>query len=153
MKMFYGGQWRDAAKKIEVKNPFDGSTVDTVPSATIDDFYIHDGYQHLVASFAGSGCLHGRWVFGCARREVGALSISTSNADVVPQRTVSFGVGHRFGGEWVLTPGLALRAYADVLVRHASGLSREGATRRILWPGSVLSVSLGLGPVFSFSTF
>lgn len=37
MRMFYGGQWRDAAKQIEVKNPFDGSTVDTVPSATADD--------------------------------------------------------------------------------------------------------------------
>lgn len=37
MRMFYGGQWRDAAKKIEVKNPFDGSTIDTVPSATAED--------------------------------------------------------------------------------------------------------------------
>jgi acyl-CoA reductase-like NAD-dependent aldehyde dehydrogenase len=37
MRMFYGAQWRDAAKTIEVKNPFDGSVVDTVPSATADD--------------------------------------------------------------------------------------------------------------------
>lgn len=37
MRMFYGGQWRDAAKKIEVKNPFDNSIVDTVPSATAED--------------------------------------------------------------------------------------------------------------------
>jgi acyl-CoA reductase-like NAD-dependent aldehyde dehydrogenase len=37
MRMYYGGQWRDAAKTIEVTNPFDGSTVDTVPSATADD--------------------------------------------------------------------------------------------------------------------
>lgn len=37
MRMFYGGQWRDAAQKIEVRNPFDDSVVDTVPSATTDD--------------------------------------------------------------------------------------------------------------------
>lgn len=37
MRMFYGGQWRDAAKKIEVRNPFDDTVVDTVPSATADD--------------------------------------------------------------------------------------------------------------------
>lgn len=37
MRMFYASQWRDAAKKIEVRNPFDQSLVDTVPSATADD--------------------------------------------------------------------------------------------------------------------
>ncbi len=37
MRMFYAAQWRDAAKKIEVRNPFDQSLVDTVPSATADD--------------------------------------------------------------------------------------------------------------------
>ena len=37
MRMFYAAQWRDAAKKIEVRNPFDQSLVDTVPSATAED--------------------------------------------------------------------------------------------------------------------
>ena len=37
MRMFYAAQWRDAAKKIEVRNPFDQSLVDAVPSATPDD--------------------------------------------------------------------------------------------------------------------
>lgn len=37
MRMFYAAQWRDAAKKLEVRNPFDQSLVDTVPSATADD--------------------------------------------------------------------------------------------------------------------
>jgi acyl-CoA reductase-like NAD-dependent aldehyde dehydrogenase len=37
MKMFFAGEWRDSAKKIEVKNPFDGSVVDTVPSASPED--------------------------------------------------------------------------------------------------------------------
>jgi glyceraldehyde-3-phosphate dehydrogenase (NADP+) len=35
--MFLRGQWQDKAEKIEVRNPFDGSLVDTVPSAAASD--------------------------------------------------------------------------------------------------------------------
>jgi hypothetical protein len=142
---FLGLRWKNVSLALEESVLF-------APSAKIDDFHIHDGYQYLVASIAGSACFHGRWVFGCVRIEVGSLSIRNSNVDVVPERTGSFGVGHRFGREWVLTPGLALRAYGDLLVRPLGGLSLDGATRFVLWPGSALSVSLGFGPVFSFST-
>lgn len=34
MKMFVAGRWIDTADKIEVRNPFDQSVIDTVPSAT-----------------------------------------------------------------------------------------------------------------------
>lgn len=37
MRMFYGGEWRDATRKIEVRNPFDDSVVGTVPAATESD--------------------------------------------------------------------------------------------------------------------
>ena len=37
MKMHVGGTWVDAAETIDVLNPFDGSVVDTVPRATMDD--------------------------------------------------------------------------------------------------------------------
>lgn len=37
MQMFLAGAWQAAAQAIEVRNPFDGSVVDTVPSATADD--------------------------------------------------------------------------------------------------------------------
>ncbi|MCA9055454.1 MAG: aldehyde dehydrogenase family protein, partial [Planctomycetaceae bacterium] len=37
MKMFLGGVWSDAKSSSEVKNPFDGSVVDTVPNATAED--------------------------------------------------------------------------------------------------------------------
>ena len=33
MKNFIAGQWIDKAKKIEVRNPFDDSIIDTVPKA------------------------------------------------------------------------------------------------------------------------
>jgi acyl-CoA reductase-like NAD-dependent aldehyde dehydrogenase len=35
--MFYRGQWVDKAAKIEVRNPFDRSVIDTVPKATAED--------------------------------------------------------------------------------------------------------------------
>lgn len=31
MRIYYAGQWHDGASKIEVRHPFDGSVVDTVP--------------------------------------------------------------------------------------------------------------------------
>src|ERR671923_1069477 len=37
MKIFLAGNWIDKAKKIEVRNPFDNSVIDTVPRADADD--------------------------------------------------------------------------------------------------------------------
>lgn len=37
MKMFIGGQWVDKSEKIEVRNPYDGSVVDTVPRGDLND--------------------------------------------------------------------------------------------------------------------
>lgn len=37
MKMFLRGEWIDKPAKIEVKNPFDGSVIDTVPQADAAD--------------------------------------------------------------------------------------------------------------------
>ncbi len=37
MKMFFGGQWQDKSEKIEVRNPYDGSVIDTVPRGTPAD--------------------------------------------------------------------------------------------------------------------
>ena len=33
MRMFVGGEWKDLSRKIEVRNPYDQSVVDTVPRA------------------------------------------------------------------------------------------------------------------------
>lgn len=37
MRMYYGGQWRDGGEPLPVANPYDGSTVDTVPQASAAD--------------------------------------------------------------------------------------------------------------------
>lgn len=37
MKMLLGGEWVDRDKKIEVRDPFDNSLIDTVPRASVED--------------------------------------------------------------------------------------------------------------------
>lgn len=37
MKMLIAGKWIDKKKKIEVRNPYDNSLIDTVPYGTVDD--------------------------------------------------------------------------------------------------------------------
>ena len=37
MKMFVAGKWVDKDQRVEVKNPFDGAVIDTVPAAGPDD--------------------------------------------------------------------------------------------------------------------
>ncbi|MBI3466694.1 MAG: aldehyde dehydrogenase family protein [Planctomycetes bacterium] len=37
MRMYVRGQWVDRPEKIEVRNPFDGTVIDTVPKATTED--------------------------------------------------------------------------------------------------------------------
>ena len=37
MRIYFAGQWHDRNKKIEVRNPYDATLVDTVPHATADD--------------------------------------------------------------------------------------------------------------------
>ena len=37
MKMYIGGEWTDKDVKVSVLNPYDGSVIDTVPSAATED--------------------------------------------------------------------------------------------------------------------
>src|SRR5205823_5100222 len=37
MKMYLGGQWVDRSNRLEVRHPYDGSVVDTVPAASPAD--------------------------------------------------------------------------------------------------------------------
>jgi hypothetical protein len=129
----------------------DGSAL-FAPSATIENYSPLAGYHYLVAAIAGSGCYHVRWAFGCVHTELGLLSTGNSKLQFTSERIVSFGVGLRFGGEWALTPGFALRAYSEFSIRPVPGVLREDTKDTILWPGSVLSGSIGFGPAFSFST-
>lgn len=63
MKMFVAGQWVDTSGRIEVKNPFDGSIVDTVPKA---------GPAEVEAALAGAvkGAAEMRATTGYQRYEI-----------------------------------------------------------------------------------
>src|SRR5688500_56865 len=37
MQLYFAGRWQDRSAKIEVRHPYDGSLVDTVPQATAAD--------------------------------------------------------------------------------------------------------------------
>src|SRR5262245_61252359 len=37
MKMYFAGAWREGTEALEVRNPFDGTIVDTVPKASLLD--------------------------------------------------------------------------------------------------------------------
>ena len=37
MKMYIGGEWTDRGQTVSVINPYDGSTIDTVPKAGVED--------------------------------------------------------------------------------------------------------------------
>jgi len=54
MKMFIAGEWVEKSAKVEVKNPFDGSTIDTVPKADGADVD-----RALAAVAAGASTMRG----------------------------------------------------------------------------------------------
>ncbi len=37
MRMLIGGEWIDSEYKIEVRDPYDNTLIDTVPRASVDD--------------------------------------------------------------------------------------------------------------------
>src|SRR5438552_930600 len=52
MRIFFAGQWQDRSKKIEVRNPYDATLVDTVPQATAED-----AQQAIAAAVEGAAVM------------------------------------------------------------------------------------------------
>ncbi|MFS8069315.1 MAG: hypothetical protein ACMG6S_23380, partial [Byssovorax sp.] len=118
----------------------------------------HYKYSFVYAASSLSGCFHpwGAWAFACIRGEIGALSTSFNQPPTYfsPSHLVLGGVGFRLGGERLLTRKLALRAYVEVMAQPRSGslVFDHPTTVRVAWPGSVVSGSIGFGPVLYFDT-
>ena len=66
MLLYFAGQWRDASAKIEVRHPYDGSLVDTVPQASAAD--VDAALASAVAGAAVMRKLSGYERFGILRR-------------------------------------------------------------------------------------
>ena len=62
MRMFVGGEWVDKAEKIPVLNPFDGSTLDTVPRANAEDVEMALATAVRGAKVIGAMPAHKRYV-------------------------------------------------------------------------------------------
>ncbi|HEX4836162.1 MAG TPA: aldehyde dehydrogenase family protein [bacterium] len=78
MKMYVGGEWIDKRQTIPVTNPYDGSTVDTVPKADRDDV------ERALAT-AARGALAMRQLTGYQRAQ-----ILRKAADLITQRAEDF---------------------------------------------------------------
>ena len=61
MKIFLAGQWVDKAKKIDVRNPFDNSLVDTVPRADAEDLEKALAYAERGAKVMAKLSSYERW--------------------------------------------------------------------------------------------
>jgi glyceraldehyde-3-phosphate dehydrogenase (NADP+) len=61
VKNFIAGQWVDKAKKIEVRNPFDNSVIDTVPKADAADLEKALGFAERGAKVMAKLTAHERW--------------------------------------------------------------------------------------------
>ena len=79
MKMYIGGEWVDKDDKIPVVNPYDGSTIDTVPRGTAQDV------EATVASAERGAAVMAK-ISGYQRFE-----ILRKAADILEERTDEFG--------------------------------------------------------------
>src|ERR687892_430417 len=61
MKIFLAGNWVDKAKKIEVRNPFDNSVIDTVARADADDLEKALAYAERGAKVMAKLSSYERW--------------------------------------------------------------------------------------------
>ncbi len=61
MKMFVAGNWVDKSAKIEVKNPFDGAGIDTVPKADASDLERALAFAERGAKVTGKLSGYERW--------------------------------------------------------------------------------------------
>lgn len=79
MKMFLAGQWVDKPSRLEVRNPFDGSTIDTVPRAEAQDVE-----RAVAAAVEGAAAM--RRLSGYER-----AAILSNAADLMGQRAEKLG--------------------------------------------------------------
>ena len=61
MKIFLAGHWIDKGNKLEVKNPFDNSVIDTVPKADASDVEKALAYAERGAKVMAKLTSYERW--------------------------------------------------------------------------------------------
>ena len=120
------------------------------PSARIEQSPVRNGYHFVFTALSGSGCYHPSWIFVCARAEIGNLFFDNAKVEIGPANMASLGLGLRLGGDWTLTPWLAIRTYVEILGTPLSGHLSTNLEEMPIWNQSGPSRSVGVGPVFTF---
>ena len=143
---FLGVRWPSTSLALEGRALF-------APSATIEDATVRSGYHFTHAAISGSGCYHPAWalVFACVRIEAGSLFVGNPGFEVNPSQLAILGLGFRLGGDWALTPWLALRIHADVLGQPLTNIIKNNVAGPVIWTQPRVSGSFGAGPVLTFS--
>lgn len=136
----FDGRWRDISAALEVRALF-------APAISLGRFTS----SYLFTSASLSLCVHYRWALGCARGESGRTTVGDSQIAYTRPRTLGYlGGGVRLGGEWVLSPGLAIRAYADLMASAPKDKVIAPHRVDVLWIPPPVAVSFGVGPSVSF---
>ena len=141
---FLGVRWPGVSLSLEGRALF-------APSVTIEHVTVRDGYHLTVVGVGATGCYHPAWALLCVRVEAGSTSLGNAGIDRDPVRVSNLGMGFRFGGDRILTPWLALRAYVEAQAQSGPNTLRDRQPTPIIWTQPQLSGSVGLGPVFTFS--
>jgi hypothetical protein len=141
---FFGVRWRSVSLALEGRALF-------APVATIEHVTVSHGYNLSFITAGGAVYAHPAWFFVCARVEFGGLSVSKSGIDNDPVSLNIFDLGFRLGGDRVLTPWLALRAYGELLISPLHDTLRDTPSKPIVWSQPRIAGSVGIGPVFTFS--
>ncbi len=141
-----GLDWFVGVRRENVEVAIEGRAL-LAPSAEVEIFRRREGYQYLYAAVSGSGCYHHAWAFGCARIEVGSLSLKNPAVDIRASEIGRLGAGLRIGGEKRLMPGLAIRVYADIFGQAFKTAFYQVNGHLIDWESPRISAAIGIGPV------
>ena len=142
--MFLGVRWQNNVEvAVEGRGLF-------APPSDVETFRARSGYTYIYAAVSGSGCYHMMWVFGCARVELGSLSINTTRILINPNEAALLGAGIRLGGEITVIPGLVIRTYTDILGEILSPIFYRTDGPLAAWHGPRISGAVGIGTVLSW---
>jgi acyl-CoA reductase-like NAD-dependent aldehyde dehydrogenase len=136
MLAYVAGEWTDGAERLEVRSPYSGEVVDTVPLASADDVD-----RALAAAVEGAAAMralpaHERAAIlhraaALIERDAGALA-ATITAEQGKHTAEARAEASRVGGIVTLCAEEAVRLGGDVLPMDAApvGVGRLGYTRR-----------------------
>ncbi len=135
---FFGVRWRDISAAVEGRALF-------APSAGIAGTSLSYSFMAVSAALCG----HVEWAFACLRAEAGVLFGRSFEGYTEPNHVSSPGLALRLARDWAVTPKLAIRPYAELMVEGFTVRMISSERTDALWVSWPLSASIGIGMVMS----